>query len=455
MTEASSQTKPRMFLSYSRRDAVFVDELVISIESYGFDVVIDRADLFPGEPWEPRLHRMITEADTTVCVVSQNWISSDQCKKEVTIALGQGRRVIPAVIHPVDPTTLPPDLARLQFVLFPEGRHARGVVDLIETLRTDIGWVREQSRLLDKADEWDSQERPPALLLRDVALTRALEWANGPRPRNTLILPVVSDYVEASRSGQNLEEKKRLLEEKSRLRAHARFAMVGFAAAVFALISVGAVGHLIYDKLQQTSDDLEEANTVLDLTEAQNDRPAFEPRPAPPETGTASPKTPSSEPLSPEPAGELSSTTNDKPSDPAPPLPPTPEPVPDTATLRQLILSLDDADRATRLRAGQQVADLVRGPNARSLLSPLIQEVELPRLDNLSAAGRVNVLFMLNTYDGWQSSALAPDLGRALSKIEERAAQPVNPKRLGAQTQGCIASLKIKIAGGVGGGCGT
>ncbi|MEQ1609739.1 MAG: toll/interleukin-1 receptor domain-containing protein [Hyphomonadaceae bacterium] len=72
MTEASSQTKPRVFLSCSRGDTALVDEIVISIEGYGFDIVIDSADLFPGEPWEPRLHRMITEADSTVCVVSQN-----------------------------------------------------------------------------------------------------------------------------------------------------------------------------------------------------------------------------------------------------------------------------------------------------------------------------------------------------------------------------------------------
>ena len=76
MEEPQGVAKPRVFLSYSRQDAAFAGELVISVESYGFEVMIDREDLFPGERWEPRLQSLIADADTTVCVVSAQWLAS-------------------------------------------------------------------------------------------------------------------------------------------------------------------------------------------------------------------------------------------------------------------------------------------------------------------------------------------------------------------------------------------
>ncbi len=144
---------------------------------------------------------------------------------------------------------------------------------------------------------------------------------------------------------------------------------------------MGASGYLIYGKLQQTSNDPEEANNVLDLTEARNDMPAFELQPMSPDAETAVSGAPRSEPLSTEPSGELPATTTDVPSDQAPPLPPTPESVPGPAALRQLILGINGVDRRMRLRAGQQVADLVRGSNTGPLLGALIREIGLPRPD--------------------------------------------------------------------------
>lgn len=443
MSEAVNSGKPRVFLSYSRRDSEFIDELVISVESHGFEVVFDRADLFPGEPWEPRLQRLITDAETTVCVVSQHWVASDQCTKELSIAVRNGRRIVPIVIDPVNPSAMPEELARLQFVFFHGAGHsfARGVVSLVETLRTDIGWLREQTRLLDKSDEWSSQARPASLLLRGVALDNALAWLATPAPRDTHVLPAVTQFIEASRAGQDTEE-------KARLRDRLRFTIVALAACVFGLVGAGAVGFIVYDQLQKTDAklqvadvSLQEANSVIDFGKIAD--------PAPPSRGPAS-----SGGLVKD-AGDLPDVVLSEDDDVVPaPGPTTPPPPSPPAEIAQLVDRLDSADKAARLAAGQSVTNLVRGSDNSQILKALAAELDPAHFASLSPAGRVNVLYMLNTYSAWKSSPLASEITKSLAGIEARAGKG-GDVILGGQATTCIAALRQQIAGTQPSGCGA
>ena len=61
----------KVFISYSRRDMPFADELLAVLQVCGFEPYLDRHDIAPGEAWEDRLDRLIHEADTVVFVVSR------------------------------------------------------------------------------------------------------------------------------------------------------------------------------------------------------------------------------------------------------------------------------------------------------------------------------------------------------------------------------------------------
>ena len=55
-------SKLKVFLSYSRKDAAFAQELLTSLELLGFDAYLDKDDIAPGEPWEERLANLIRQA---------------------------------------------------------------------------------------------------------------------------------------------------------------------------------------------------------------------------------------------------------------------------------------------------------------------------------------------------------------------------------------------------------
>src|SRR5689334_354837 len=62
--------KLRIFISYSRDDLKFADQLDDALVACGFACFIDRHGISGGEEWKRRLGNLIREADTVIFVLS-------------------------------------------------------------------------------------------------------------------------------------------------------------------------------------------------------------------------------------------------------------------------------------------------------------------------------------------------------------------------------------------------
>jgi len=65
---SSDKGKLRVFISYSRDDIDFADQVDAAL--YDFECLIDRHGISGGEDWKRRLGNLISEADTVVFVLS-------------------------------------------------------------------------------------------------------------------------------------------------------------------------------------------------------------------------------------------------------------------------------------------------------------------------------------------------------------------------------------------------
>lgn len=111
--------------------------------------------------------------------------------------------------------------------------------------------------------------------------------------------------------------------------------------------------------------------------------------------------------------------------------------------IAQYVRELNDPESANRLNAGQQVTNALRSDAASATIDTLLRELEGDNLQALSATGRFNVLYMLNTVTDWQSRPQASRLSAALATIEGRSAAVA----IGGQTRDCIDKLKTKLSG--------
>ena len=185
----SVQDELKVFISYSRRDAEFVDRLQDALAARGITAHVDRQDIEKGEEWWARIQDLISGADTIVFVMSPDAVNSPVCRQEVAYASEMNKRFVPIVVRDVDGLDVPDELARLNYIFFianssvgASGEFDEAVDQLVHALETDIQWIREHTRVGMLAARWAAHSHPGDLLLRGVDLTRAEDWLAS-RPR--------------------------------------------------------------------------------------------------------------------------------------------------------------------------------------------------------------------------------------------------------------------------------
>ena len=179
--DSPDRGKLRVFISYSREDLHFADQLDAALKTCGFECVIDREGVSGGEEWKRRLGNLISEADTVVFVLSPSSARSEVCAWEVEEAARLGKRILPVNCRPLKGASPPPRLRDLNYIFFYEDPKVKdsgfgtGLNSLVAALNTDFDWLREHTRYLQRASEWDRGGRPANRLLSgdDIAEARA------------------------------------------------------------------------------------------------------------------------------------------------------------------------------------------------------------------------------------------------------------------------------------------
>jgi len=168
----------KVFISYSRSDMAFVDRLEPALIARGYEVMIDREQIYAFEDWWGRLKSLITQADTVVFALSPDWLSSKVCKQEIDYASSLSKRFAPIVCRPIDPTAAPVELSRLNFIFFNDEQFEQSLDRLVEALETDIGWVRKHTEYGELGRRWHEAGRlaNSGLLLRSHVLDDAERW---------------------------------------------------------------------------------------------------------------------------------------------------------------------------------------------------------------------------------------------------------------------------------------
>lgn len=169
--------KSRVFISYSRKDSAFVDRLEPALKARGFEVLIDREEIYAFEDWWKRIEALIGRADTIVFVLSPDAVISDVALKEVLHAASLNKRFAPIVYRRVEDSAVPEALRRLNFIFFDESAKFEQCADaLCKALQTDIGWVRRHTEYGEAERRWAMEGRANGLLLRSPVLEEAEHW---------------------------------------------------------------------------------------------------------------------------------------------------------------------------------------------------------------------------------------------------------------------------------------
>jgi formylglycine-generating enzyme required for sulfatase activity len=207
-------TKLKVFISHSRKDEDFAQDLLEGLEAVGFEPYLDKQDIAAGKEREARLGRLIEAADTVVSVISPDSVASERCAWEVDHAVNLKKPLLPIVWRRVDEAQVPQPIKRPNYIFFDRPlSFGASLKALTSAIKTDIAWGREHAPIDQAALRWEGRGRTEALLLRGEELAAAKAWlSTQPKytPEPTLLH---HEFIKASVDAEvahTLEDQRRL-----------------------------------------------------------------------------------------------------------------------------------------------------------------------------------------------------------------------------------------------------
>lgn len=105
-----------VFLSYSSKDARWVDEFVDALRASGFRPWSHHVDILPGEKWAERIEGALRNSHTLVFILTLNSLDSPWTFFEIGAAIADRKRIIPILADELPTNRVPRMLAQFQFL---------------------------------------------------------------------------------------------------------------------------------------------------------------------------------------------------------------------------------------------------------------------------------------------------------------------------------------------------
>jgi len=162
----------------------------------------DWQDIPPTADWLAEIYRGIEAADSFLFIIRPDSVASEICTLEIEHVVKHNKRLIPVVWKDVD--TIHPSMSARNWVFLRSKDDFEVNFELlIEALSTDLSYVREHTRLLTRAIEWDENNRRRSNILLGPELITAEGW----RSISPLMEPQSTDlydvYMTFSRAAVN------------------------------------------------------------------------------------------------------------------------------------------------------------------------------------------------------------------------------------------------------------
>lgn len=203
-----------VFISYSRKDKEFVRRLNDALDAHGVNAWVDWEGIPLSADWMAEITKAIEGADAFLFVITPDSLASKVCAEELDIALRYNKKLIPILRRmPRREAPMHAKLAATNWVyLRDQDDFDATLPKLLEIIRLDLDWVRQHTRLLQRANEWESKGRDSSYLLLGADLNEAERWlVDAAAQPDRTVLPIQSEYIQASRKGASRRQRNLLV----------------------------------------------------------------------------------------------------------------------------------------------------------------------------------------------------------------------------------------------------
>ena len=168
-----------VFISYSRKDIQFAQRIHHELEARDRQPWVDWQDIPPTSEWLDEVYAGIQEADTFLFIISPDSVVSEICTLEIEHAIQHNKRLVPVVWRDVEDHQVHQVMSAHNWIFLREEDDFEANFELlIDALETDLEYVKEHTRLLTRAIEWNQSNRTRGLALSKQEVQVAEGWVN-------------------------------------------------------------------------------------------------------------------------------------------------------------------------------------------------------------------------------------------------------------------------------------
>lgn len=200
------------FISYSRRDKEFVQKLHERLAADKRNIWVDWEDIHKAADWREEINKGIADANNFVFVLSAHSAVSQECRYEIEKAVALNKRIIPLareVLMGDDYKALHPAISAHNWIYSRDGVEEFDQIyqELVKAMDTDLEYVHQHSRLLVRAQEWETKGSGATGLLVGAEIQEAEEWLSHSQQKDPKPTDLHLQYIVASRKASTRRQR--------------------------------------------------------------------------------------------------------------------------------------------------------------------------------------------------------------------------------------------------------
>ncbi|GAB4577993.1 MAG: hypothetical protein Fur0022_07250 [Anaerolineales bacterium] len=198
---APKEGTSKVFISYSRKDKTFVQQLNLAIAEKNIQTWVDWENIPLTADWWHEIQTGIEKADAFAFVISPDSLNSEVCGREIQTAVDNHKRLIP-ILHrePQKGDPMHEKISSHNWVYMRSEEEMRNnLAQMLDIVNTDLGWVRQHTRLRERALEWERAKKNPSFLLQGTDLQNAEQWLENAGNKQPAPSSLHIEYIQASR----------------------------------------------------------------------------------------------------------------------------------------------------------------------------------------------------------------------------------------------------------------
>ncbi|MBK9210164.1 MAG: TIR domain-containing protein [Anaerolineales bacterium] len=203
MSDKTASRKTRVFISYSRKNKLFARKLNKAFDDSNIEAWVDWEGIPLSADWMAEITAAIKACDAFVFIISPDSLKSKVCMDELELGIQYNKKIVPVLyVDPEKRQKMHPKLASTNWVYMRTKKDDfKGTVPkLVESVQTDLSWVHQHTRLLQRASEWEQKSRNRSYLLQGSDLSEGESWMiESTKDETRSVVPLQAEYINTSR----------------------------------------------------------------------------------------------------------------------------------------------------------------------------------------------------------------------------------------------------------------